>query len=132
MQNLQKSLQKVNDKIIAPTKLLAVSKRKPLQMIEAAYELGQRDFGENHILELLEKSEKLKHLDIRWHMIGHIQSNKLNHLLKVKNLFAIHSIDSEKLLKKLLTKNVDSKIGLFLQVNISQEEQKFGFSSREL
>ena len=85
MQNLQKSLQKVNDKIIAPTKLLAVSKRKPLQMIEAAYELGQRDFGENHILELLEKSEKLKHLDIRWHMIGHIQSNKLNHLLKVKN-----------------------------------------------
>lgn len=130
MQNLQKSLQKVNDKIIAPTKLLAVSKRKPLQMIEAAYELGQRDFGENHILELLEKSEKLKHLDIRWHMIGHIQSNKLNHLLKVKNLFAIHSIDSEKLLKKLLTKNVDSKIGLFLQVNISQEEQKFGFSSK--
>ena len=117
-------------------KLIAVSKTKPASDIELAYRSGQRDFGENKVQELLDKSLELNDScpDIRWHFIGHLQSNKINHLLKVKNLVSIHSIDSIKVLDKLISKDFDTnifgnKIGLFLQINTSGEEEKGGFRS---
>ncbi len=109
------------------TKLLAVSKTRSVDQIQEIYNLGQRDFGENKVQELFEKAQELEHLELKWHFIGHLQSNKINQLLRVRKLVAIHSIDSIELLNKLLSKNIDKKIGLFLQVNISQEEEKHGF-----
>lgn len=121
-------------------KLLAVSKTKPVSDIIAAYESGQRDFGENKVQDLLEKATELQNTcpEIRWHFIGHLQSNKINQLLKTPGLCAIHSIDSLKLLNKLLTKPLSKsssdnssgeKIGLFLQINTSGESEKSGFES---
>lgn len=120
------------NKQIAPFKgasLLAVSKTKPTSAIIEAYESGQRHFGENKVRELLDKSLELKDIcpDIKWHFIGHLQSNKINMLLKVHNLVSIHSIDSIKLLNKLLSKQIDKNIGVFLQLNTSDEEEKSGF-----
>ena len=121
----------IQDKLTSGVKLLAVSKTKPISMIEELYDLGQRDFGENKVQDLLEKSYEIKKEDIQWHFIGHLQSNKVNQLLKVKNLKSIHSIDGIKLLSKILTKTSLSKIGLFLQVNTSGEDEKSGFESTE-
>ena len=110
-------------------KLLAVSKTKPNADILKAYNLGQIDFGENKVQELFQKSIDLKNdcPNILWHFIGNLQSNKINQLLKVDKLVSIHSIDSIKLLNKLLGKKIDKKIGLFLQVNTSLEDEKSGF-----
>ncbi len=112
-------------------KLLAVSKTKSSEFIKKAYSLGQRDFGENKVQELVLKSNELKECcpDIRWHFIGSLQSNKINGLLGVKHLVSIHSIDSIKLLNKLIQKSSDRKLGLFLQVNTSGEIEKSGFNT---
>lgn len=127
-QNLEKLKNKIGDR----TNLLAVSKTKPLEMIEEAYLFGQRDFGENKIQDLFEKARALSHLgDIRWHFIGTLQSNKLNKLLSVPGLYAIHSIDSLSLVDKLLKKSSGQKIKIFLQVNTSGEEEKSGFDNFE-
>jgi pyridoxal phosphate enzyme (YggS family) len=120
------------NKAIAPYKgasLLAVSKTKPASFISEAFIAGQINFGENKVQELLDKSLELKVScpDIKWHFIGHLQSNKINMLLKTHNLVSIHSIDSIKLLNKLLSKKIDKKIGIFLQVNTSLEDEKGGF-----
>ena len=129
---IEDNLQKFADELSSfdRTRLLAVSKTKNSQLVRTAYDYGQRDFGENKVLELLEKSEALKVTcpKLNWHFIGHLQSNKINSLLKVSNLVSIHSIDSIKLLNKLLSKIIDKKIGLFLQFNISAEKEKSGFS----
>lgn len=113
--------------------LLAVSKTKPSSDILEAYNLGQRDFGENKVQELLSKSLELSEAcpEIRWHFIGSLQSNKINQLLQVPNLVSIHSIDSIKLLNKLLSKKLDRTIGLFLQINTSNEDEKSGFEEFE-
>jgi pyridoxal phosphate enzyme (YggS family) len=110
--------------------LLAVSKTKPVSDIQLAYEASQRDFGENKVQDLLDKATELEKTcpDIRWHFIGHLQSNKMNMLFKTPGLVAIHSIDSLKLLKKILNKVPLQRIGLFLQVNTSQETEKSGFT----
>lgn len=112
------------------TQLLAVSKTKTLAEIKTAYSFGQRDFGENKVQELNDKAFELQSdcPDIRWHFIGSLQSNKINNLLKIPNLVSIHSIDSIKLLNKLLNKKTGRKIGVFLQVNTSGEIEKSGFS----
>lgn len=128
---LQNNLQNILDKLKGGynAHLIAVSKTKPSSDIALLYELGQRDFGENKVQELLEKSNELNKScpEINWHFIGNLQSNKINMLLKVKNLKSIHSVDSIKLLEKLISKKVDHKIGIFLQVNTSGEEEKSGF-----
>lgn len=111
--------------------LIAVTKTKPIIDIQYAYDCGQRVFGENKVQELLDKAEKLKLDDIKWHFIGHLQSNKINMLLKVPNLQSIHSIDSIKLLNKLLGKSPGKSIGVFLQVNTSSEDEKSGFTNME-
>ncbi|MBY0515844.1 MAG: YggS family pyridoxal phosphate-dependent enzyme [Bacteriovoracaceae bacterium] len=110
--------------------LLVVSKTQNLEDIKSLYKAGQRDFGENRVQELEEKAHALRDLqDIRWHMIGHLQSNKLSKLAKIPHLTAIHSIDSLSLLEKVMTTFKDQKVGLFLQVNTSHEDEKSGFEN---
>ncbi|MGN6532328.1 MAG: YggS family pyridoxal phosphate-dependent enzyme [Ginsengibacter sp.] len=111
--------------------LVAVSKTKPVEDILELYDLGQRDFGENYVQELV---EKYKHLpkDIRWHFIGHLQSNKVKQIAPFVSL--IHGVDSEKLLKEI---NKEAKknnriIDCLLQVYIAKEETKFGLNEEEL
>jgi pyridoxal phosphate enzyme (YggS family) len=125
---LIKNYEEVQSTIKSPTKLLSVCKTKPAAMTRDLYEHGVRDFAENQVQDLLAKSIQLADLDeIRWHFIGKLQSNKINQLLRVENLGAIHSIDSLKLLKKILVKEPKQKINLFLQVNTSGETEKSGF-----
>ena len=111
--------------------LVAVSKIQPIQAIQALYDLGQRDFGENYVQELVHKYEQLPK-DINWHFIGHLQSNKVKYIAPFVHL--IHGVDSEKLLKevnKQAAKN-NRVINCLLQVHISAEETKFGFDEKEL
>jgi pyridoxal phosphate enzyme (YggS family) len=111
--------------------LIAVSKTKPVEDILELYSLGQRDFGENYVQELVEKYEQLPK-DIRWHFIGHLQSNKVKQIAPFISL--IHSVDSEKLLKEINkeAKKNNRVIDCLLQVYIAKEETKFGLNDEEL
>jgi PLP dependent protein len=111
--------------------LVAVSKTKPVDDIQELYELGQRDFGENYVQELVEKGALLPP-DIRWHFIGHLQSNKVKYIAPFVHL--IHGIDSHKLLLEVNKQAQKNKrvIQCLLQVHIAQEETKFGFNEQEL
>lgn len=111
--------------------LVAVSKTKPIEDIQALYDLGQRDFGENYVQELTEKAEALPK-DIRWHFIGHLQSNKVKYIAPFVHL--IHGVDSSKLLQEInkqAEKN-NRTIDCLLQVYIAKEETKFGLDENEL
>jgi pyridoxal phosphate enzyme (YggS family) len=111
--------------------LVAVSKTKPIEDIQALYDLGQKDFGENYVQELTEKAEHLPK-DIRWHFIGHLQSNKVKYIAPFVHL--IHGVDSPKLLEEInkqALKN-DQIIDCLLQVYIAREETKFGLDENEL
>lgn len=115
------------------TRLLVVSKTQTVEDIRSLYEAGQRDFGENRVQELEEKDAALSDLkDLRWHLIGHLQSKKIPKLNKISRLVAIHSVDdfplAEKLAKGL---QLDQPVGLFLQVNTSGEDEKSGFETEE-
>jgi len=120
-------------KILAGTgcKLVAVSKTKPIELIRDAYEAGQLDFGENKVQELREKPQQLPG-DIRWHMIGHLQTNKVKYIAPFIHL--IHSLDSLKLLKEIDKQAAKHRrvIPCLLQIHIAQEEHKFGFHEHEL
>ena len=109
------------------TRLIAVSKTKPIEDIKALYELGHRDFGENKVQELIEKHVLLPK-DIRWHLIGHLQTNKVKLVLPF--VFMIHSVDSEKLMQ-VIEKNAKelhlTNIRCLLQLHIAKEENKTGF-----
>lgn len=110
------------------TNLLVVSKTRSIEQILNLYNQGQRDFGENYLNEIIEKSQKLP-ADINWYMIGHLQTNKVKKLLTVPNLFAIESVDSLKLAKELndQCQKIDRKIlNIYLQINISWEDTKSG------
>ncbi|WP_339695777.1 YggS family pyridoxal phosphate-dependent enzyme [uncultured Roseivirga sp.] len=111
--------------------LIAVSKTKPKEDLLQAYETGQRAFGENKVQELTEKAEVLPK-DIEWHMIGHLQRNKVKYIAPFVHL--IHAVDSDRLLKEIdkqAEKN-ERIIPCLLQVFIAKEESKFGFSEEEL
>ena len=111
--------------------LVAVSKTKPVEDILELYDLGQRDFGENYVQELKDKYEQLPK-DIRWHFIGHLQSNKVKYIASFVHL--IHGVDSLNLLKEInkqALKN-DRIIDCLLQVYIAKEETKFGLDENEL
>lgn len=111
--------------------LIAVSKTKPVEMLQEVYDCGCRDFGENKVQEIMDKYDKLPN-DIRWHMIGHLQTNKVKYI--VDKVYMIHSVDSIKLAKEIskeaVKKNVTVKI--LLEVNVAQEETKFGMMSDEV
>lgn len=113
------------------TTLVAVSKLKPAEDIQKLYDLGQRDFGENYVQELMDKQVVLPE-DIRWHAIGHLQTNKVKYIAPFVHL--IQSVDSEKLLKEIDKQAAKNSriIHCLLQVHIADEETKFGFDEAEL
>lgn len=113
------------------TTLIAVSKMKPAGDIRALYDLGQRDFGENYVQELVEKQAQLPG-DIRWHFIGHLQSNKVKYIAPFVSL--IHGVDSFKLLTEInkQAEKLGRNIECLLQVHIATEETKFGLDEKEL
>lgn len=117
-------------KEISPCKLIAVSKTKPLADILQAYRAGCRDFGENKVQEMLGKQEQAPK-DIRWHLIGHLQSNKVKYIAPFVHL--IHSVDSLKLLQEInkQAQKYDRVIDCLLQIYIAQEESKFGLEFEE-
>ena len=110
---------------------IAVSKTKPKEDIEKVYNLGHRDFGENKVQELEYKYNNLPQ-DINWHMIGHLQSNKVRKVIPIVSL--IHSVDSLKLLKVINkeSKKFDKVTNCLIQVNISKESSKYGFEESDL
>jgi pyridoxal phosphate enzyme (YggS family) len=112
-------------------KLIAVSKTHPVEKVLEAYEAGQRIFGENKVQEMTAKFEVLPK-DIQWHLIGHLQSNKIKYIAPFVAL--IHSVDSIKLLEEINKqgKKFNRVIPCLLQVHIAQEETKFGFDEKEL
>ncbi|MDE5697063.1 MAG: YggS family pyridoxal phosphate-dependent enzyme [Lachnospiraceae bacterium] len=111
--------------------LIAVSKTKPVEMLMEAYECGCRDFGENKVQELLDKYEAMPK-DIRWHMIGHLQRNKVKYI--VDKVYLIHSVDSlrlaEEISKEAIKKNVC--VNILVEVNVAEEETKFGTTCGEV
>ncbi len=111
--------------------LVAVSKTKPVEDILELYNLGHRDFGENYVQELAEKAEALPK-DIRWHFIGHLQSNKVKYIAPFVHL--IHGVDSLKLLQEINKQAAKNNriISCLLQVYIAKEETKFGLDETEL
>ena len=114
--------------------LVAVSKTKPAASIREAYAAGQRDFGENYAQELAEKAEELAELpDIRWHFIGHLQSNKAKLVAPVAHL--VHAVDSASLareLSKRVEKHGRDKLGVLVEVNVGGEAQKHGATPEDL
>lgn len=111
--------------------LVAVSKTKPVADIRELYELGQRDFGENYVQELIEKQPQLP-ADIRWHFIGHLQRNKVKYIAPF--VYMIHGVDSFRLLEEI-SRQADKHarmISVLLQVHIAKEETKFGMDESEL
>ena len=131
MVNIQKYNNIIQQLNATHTTLVAVSKIKPAADLQSMYNLGQRDFGENYVQELVEKQAILPH-DIHWHFIGHLQSNKVKYIAPFVHL--IQSVDSEKLLKEIdkqAAKN-NRKINVLLQIHIAEEQTKFGFNEAEL
>lgn len=130
--NLKNILSKIANSLKLTTvtkevKLLTVSKYRTSDDIMVIYNEGQRDFGENYVNDLVEKSEKLP-LDINWHMIGHLQTNKCRKILKVPNLKVIESVDSFKLAEEINTQceKLGRSVVIYIQINISKESSKSG------
>ena len=110
--------------------LIAVSKTKPIELMMEAYEAGIRDFGENKVQEILRKAP-LMPPDVRWHMIGHLQKNKVRQVIGTACL--IHSVDSVELAEKIEkeAEKQDLDVDILLEVNVAEEETKFGFRLEE-
>ena len=125
------NLQKIQNQIPSHVSLVAVSKTKPDEKIMEAYQSGHRDFGENKVQDLAGKAERLPG-DIRWHMIGHLQSNKVKYLASFVHL--VHGVDSLKLLNVINKEGAKQNrvIDCLMQVHIAREQTKFGFSGEEL
>ncbi len=131
MSTIAENLQEIKSNLPERVTLVAVSKTKPYEDIQAAYETGQRVFGENKIQEMVDKWENLPK-DIEWHMIGHVQTNKIKYMAPFVSL--VHGCDREKVVKyvnKEANKN-DRTIDVLLQVHIAEEDSKFGFDEAEL
>lgn len=124
-------LQKIKNSLPDSVELVAVSKTKPISAIEEAYLGGQRVFGENKVQELQEKQPALAK-DIKWHMIGHLQSNKVKYIASYIDL--IHGVESFKLLKEINKQALKNQrtIKVLLQFHIATESTKFGFSLEEV
>ncbi len=122
--------QKIKEQLaLSGTKLVLVSKTKPIKLIQKYYDLGQRDFGENRVQELVSKYELLPK-DIKWHQIGHLQKNKVKYIAPFVHL--IHAVDDIGLLKEInkRAKTNNRTIEVLLQLKIAKEESKFGLSKK--
>ena len=140
MMDLQENLQQVEANICkacenagrkrSDVTLIAVSKTKPIEMLQTVYDLGPRDFGENKVQEMCEKMEVLPK-DIRWHMIGHLQTNKVKYIVGKTEL--IHSVDSLHLAKEIEKQAAKQNVtvSILVEVNIAEEESKFGIHKEE-
>lgn len=130
MSSISENLKEIKESLPEGVTLVAVSKTKPVEDLQEAYDAGQREFGENKIQEMCDKYEQLPK-DIRWHMIGHVQGNKIKYMAPFVHL--VHGIDKAKRLKELdkeAAKN-DRVIDCLLQIHIAEEETKFGFDADE-
>lgn len=140
MMDLQENLQQVEANICkacenagrkrSDVTLIAVSKTKPIEMLQTVYDLGPRDFGENKVQEMCGKMEVLPK-DIRWHMIGHLQTNKVKYIIGKTEL--IHSVDSLHLAKEIEKQAAKNNVivPILIEVNIAEEESKFGIHKEE-
>jgi len=128
--NIQQNLKRILESIPKSVTLVAVSKTKPNSDILEAYNAGQRDFGENKIQEMAEKATSLPK-DIRWHMIGHVQSNKVKYMAEFVHL--IHGVDSLKLLKEInkQAQKHNRIINCLLQLKIAEEDSKYGMTAND-
>lgn len=110
--------------------LIAVSKTKPVEMLQEAYDAGARDFGENKVQELMEKMPSMPE-DVRWHMIGHLQRNKVKYI--VGKVWMIHSVDSLELAEEISKEAVKRQVTvrILLEVNVAEEKSKFGVTVHE-
>lgn len=135
MNLVKKSVEELTKKLNRNNvRIVAVSKTKPIESIMEVYETGQRHFGENYIQEICEKAPKCPD-DIKWHFIGHVQTNKVKGLLQIPNLWVIETVDREKLanaLNKQIEEMKREPLNIFIQVNTSNEEQKGGVSPKEV
>lgn len=131
MHQIENNIKKLLEDIPASVDLVAVSKTKPLEELEVAYQSGQRIFGENKIQEMTQKWEKLPK-DIEWHMIGHVQTNKVKYMAPYVSL--IHGVESLKLIKEIHKQGLknDRVISCLLQVHIATETTKFGLLPDEV
>jgi PLP dependent protein len=131
MLDIAANIRSLKEQIPASVKLVAVSKTKPVSDILEAYNTGHKCFGENRVQELLQKKDLLPH-DIEWHLIGHLQTNKVKFVVPFISM--IQSVDSFKLLKMIESESsrVHRINNCLLQIHIAREESKFGFSMTEL
>jgi pyridoxal phosphate enzyme (YggS family) len=129
--SIAQNLLKIKSTLAEHVTLVAVSKTKPISDLMEAYEAGQRIFGENKIQEMTEKWEAMPK-DIQWHMIGHVQTNKVKFMAQFVSL--IHGVDSLKLLEEINKQALKSNriIDCLLQIYIAEEESKFGLDKEEL
>lgn len=127
---LKENFENITKQIPQHVNLVVVSKNNPAEKIQEVYDLGQRYFGENKVQELLEKYPVLPK-DIKWHLIGHLQSNKVKYIAEF--IDTIESVDSEKLLEEIdrQAEKYSRKIKVLLQVKIAAEESKFGLENNE-
>ena len=125
MNNICQNIQKIKENIPKDVELVAVSKTKPVSDILAAYDCGQRHFGENKVQELVDKYSQLPD-DIKWHMIGHLQRNKVKYIAEF--VYLIHGVDNLKLLKEIdkQARKHNKVLNILLQIKIAREETKFG------
>lgn len=128
---IRENIEEIQKDLPIHCKLIAVSKTQPVERIKEAYDAGQRVFGENKVQELVPKHDALPK-DIEWHMIGHLQSNKVKYIAPFVHL--IHGIDSVKLLEEVNKQGQKNQrvISCLLQVHIAKEETKFGFADKEI
>ena len=138
MSNIKSNIEYVNEQIAKANsvnntnaRLIAVSKTKPVEMLKEAYDAGIRDFGENKVQEIIEKYDQLPN-DIRWHMIGHLQTNKVKYI--ADKVFMIHSIESVKLAEEVSKRAISHNrtIPVLIEVNIGNEESKFGLNLEQV
>lgn len=130
MTEIQENITKLQERIPADVKLVAVSKFKPKELLLEAYEIGFRAFGENYVQELVDKYEALPK-DIEWHFIGHLQTNKVKYIAPFVHL--IHSVDSFKLLKEIDKQGAKNErvIECLMQIYIAKEDSKTGMDKAE-
>jgi len=129
--NIEENISLLNKKIEKKTSIIAVSKKKSAELVEQAYLVGIKNFGENYLQEALQKIISLNHLDINWHFIGKIQSNKCKDI--ARNFQWVHTIDRFKIAKRLNDDcPLDKIINVLIQINIDNEESKSGINESQL